>query len=128
MSEKPISPSRQHIIEDMNLCNFGEKTRDAYPARQESTAFLGGRLGALIGTPIGPFERTLCAAADLLHDLVRINRADQLRNALDDRASSALRRGTCDYSRSADFVGVTPNQSALFRIGRKAKICASTEQ
>jgi hypothetical protein len=32
MSEKPISPLRQRMIENMNLPNFGEKTRNDYTA------------------------------------------------------------------------------------------------
>ena len=30
MSEKPISPLRQRMIEDMTVRNFGEKTRNDY--------------------------------------------------------------------------------------------------
>jgi hypothetical protein len=30
MSEKPISPLRQRMIEDMSVRNFGEKTRNDY--------------------------------------------------------------------------------------------------
>jgi hypothetical protein len=57
MSEKPISPPRQRMIEDMNLRNFGEKTRDDYIRHVKNfTAFLGGRLWALTDTPIGPFR------------------------------------------------------------------------
>jgi hypothetical protein len=34
MSEKPISPPRQRMIEDMSLRNFGEKTRNDYIRNQ----------------------------------------------------------------------------------------------
>ena len=30
MSEKPISPLRQRMLEDMTVRNFGEKTRNDY--------------------------------------------------------------------------------------------------
>ena len=36
MSEKPISPLRRRMIEDMTVRNYVEKTRNAlYPARQD---------------------------------------------------------------------------------------------
>jgi hypothetical protein len=42
MSEKPISPLRQRMIEDMSLGNFGEKTRNDYIRNVKTfTAFLG---------------------------------------------------------------------------------------
>jgi integrase/recombinase XerD len=42
MSEKPISPLRQRMIEDMSLRNFGEKTRNDYIRHVRTfTAFLG---------------------------------------------------------------------------------------
>ena len=42
MSEKPISPLRQRMIEDMSLRNFGEKTRNDYIRHVRAfTAFLG---------------------------------------------------------------------------------------
>jgi hypothetical protein len=42
MSEKPISPLRQRMIEDMSLRNFGEKTRNDYIRHVKTfTAFLG---------------------------------------------------------------------------------------
>jgi len=34
MSEKPISPLRRRMIEDMTVRNFVEKTQRLYPARQ----------------------------------------------------------------------------------------------
>ena len=41
MSEKPISPLRQRMIEDMSLRNFGEKTRNDYIRHVRAfTAFL----------------------------------------------------------------------------------------
>ena len=42
MSEEPISPLRQRMIEDMSLRNFGEKTRHDYIRHVRTfTAFLG---------------------------------------------------------------------------------------
>jgi hypothetical protein len=42
MSEKPISPLRQRMIEDMSLRNFVEKTRNNYIRHVRTfTAFLG---------------------------------------------------------------------------------------
>src|SRR5262245_327525 len=42
MSEKPISPLRQRMIEDMTVRNFGEKTRNDYIRQVKTfTAFLG---------------------------------------------------------------------------------------
>ena len=42
MSEKPISPLRQRMIEDMTVRNFGEKTRNDYIRHVKTfTAFLG---------------------------------------------------------------------------------------
>src|SRR6202051_5080587 len=42
MSEKPISPLRQRMIEDMSVRNFGEKTRNDYIRHVRIfTAFLG---------------------------------------------------------------------------------------
>ena len=42
MSEKPISPLRQRMLEDMDVRNFGEKTRSDYIRHvQTFTAFLG---------------------------------------------------------------------------------------
>ena len=42
MSEKPISPLRQRMIEDMSVRNFGEKTRNDYIRHVKTfTAFLG---------------------------------------------------------------------------------------
>jgi Phage integrase, N-terminal SAM-like domain len=42
MSEKPISPLRQRMIEDMTVRNFGEKTRNDYIRHVRTfTAFLG---------------------------------------------------------------------------------------
>jgi hypothetical protein len=42
MSEKPISPLRQRMMEDMSLRNFGEKTRNDYIRHVKTfTAFLG---------------------------------------------------------------------------------------
>ena len=42
MSEKPISPLRQRMIEDMSVRNFGEKTRNDYIRHVRTfTAFLG---------------------------------------------------------------------------------------
>jgi hypothetical protein len=32
MSEKPISPLRQRMLEDMSVRNFGEQTRNDYTA------------------------------------------------------------------------------------------------
>ena len=41
MSEKPISPLRQRMIEDMTVRNFVEKTRDDYIRQVRTfTAFL----------------------------------------------------------------------------------------
>ncbi len=45
MSEKPISPLRQRMIEDMSVRNFGEKTRNDYIRHVRTfTAFLGRSL------------------------------------------------------------------------------------
>src|SRR5213592_4927083 len=42
MSEKPISPLRQRMIEDMSVRNFGEKTRNDYIRHVRTfTAFIG---------------------------------------------------------------------------------------
>ena len=42
MSQKPISPLRRRMIEDMTVRNFVEKTRDDYIRHVETfTAFLG---------------------------------------------------------------------------------------
>ena len=42
MSEKPISPLRQRMIEDMSVRNFVEKTRNDYIRQVKAfTAFLG---------------------------------------------------------------------------------------
>src|SRR5258706_15541287 len=42
MSEKPISPLRRRMIEDMSVRNFVEKTRNAYIRHVRTfTAFLG---------------------------------------------------------------------------------------
>ena len=42
MSEKPISPLRRRMIEDMSVRNFVEKTRNDYIRRVKTfTAFLG---------------------------------------------------------------------------------------
>ena len=42
MSEKPISPLRRRMIEDMTVRNFGEKTRNDYIRHVKTfTAFLG---------------------------------------------------------------------------------------
>ena len=42
MSEKPISPLRQRMIEDMSVRNFVEKTRNDYIRHVRTfTAFLG---------------------------------------------------------------------------------------
>jgi integrase/recombinase XerD len=42
MSEKPISPLRRRVIEDMTVRNFVEKTRNDYIRHVRSfTAFLG---------------------------------------------------------------------------------------
>src|SRR5262249_61493483 len=42
MSEKPISPLRQRMIEDMTVRNFVEKTRNDYVRQVKTfTAFLG---------------------------------------------------------------------------------------
>src|SRR5437660_3677358 len=42
MSDKPISPLRQHMIEDMTVRNFVEKTRNDYIRHVRTfTAFLG---------------------------------------------------------------------------------------
>ncbi len=42
MSEKPISPLRQRMIEDMTVRNFGEKTRNDYIRHVKTfTTFLG---------------------------------------------------------------------------------------
>ena len=42
MSEQPISPLRQRMIEDMTVRNFIEKTRDDYIRHVKTfTAFLG---------------------------------------------------------------------------------------
>ena len=42
MSEKPFSPLRRHMIEDMTVRNFVEKTRNDYILHVRTfTAFLG---------------------------------------------------------------------------------------
>ena len=42
MSEKPISPLRQRMIEDMTVRNFVEKTRNDYIRQVKTfTSFLG---------------------------------------------------------------------------------------
>ena len=45
MSEKPISPLRRRMIEDMSVRNFVEKTRNDYIRHVRTfTAFLGRRI------------------------------------------------------------------------------------
>jgi hypothetical protein len=42
MSEKPISPLRQRMLEDMTMRNFGGKTRNDYIRHVKTfTAFIG---------------------------------------------------------------------------------------
>ena len=85
MNEKPISPLRQRMIEDMSVRNFVEKTRNNYIRHVKTfTAFLGrspetatpeylGRL-ELHQTQTGPastdnYQRRGCGAAFLLASL-----------------------------------------------------------
>jgi len=52
MSEKPISPLRRRMIEDMMVRNFVEKTRNDYIRQVRTfTAFLGR---SPAGRPFGP--------------------------------------------------------------------------
>ena len=45
MSEKPISPLRRRMVEDMTVRNFAEKTRNDYIRHVRTfTAFLGRRI------------------------------------------------------------------------------------
>ena len=61
MSEKPISPLRQRMIEDMTVRSFGEKTRNDYIRRVKTfTAFLGPSSGA---RPIQPGLRTFVGSS-----------------------------------------------------------------
>src|SRR6266478_2643466 len=61
------------------------------------------------------FETALRAAARLLHDLVRVDRAAQLGDAFDARARGALGGNAGGCHRCADFVGVAPGERALAR-------------
>jgi hypothetical protein len=55
MSEKPISPLRRRMIEDMSLRNFGEKTRNDYIRHVKTfTAFLGRSPATAISTLHSP--------------------------------------------------------------------------
>src|SRR5262249_30461751 len=61
------------------------------------------------------FETALRAAARLLHDLVRVDRAAQLGDAFDARPRGSLGGNACNCHRRADFVGVAPGQRAFAR-------------
>src|SRR5215510_10427589 len=60
-------------------------------------------------------ETALRAAARLLHDLVRVDRAPQLGDAFDARARGALGGNAGGCHRRADFVGFAPGQRAFAR-------------
>src|SRR5215471_19694267 len=73
----------------------------------------GARAGAARLLP--RFETALRAAARLLHDLVRVDRAAQLGDAFDARARGALGGNAGGCHGCADFVGFAPGQRALAR-------------
>src|SRR5215470_17761982 len=73
----------------------------------------GARAGAAPSLP--RFETALRAAARLLHDLVRVDRAPQLGDAFDARARGALGGNAGGCHRRADFVGVASGERALAR-------------
>src|SRR6516164_1260989 len=60
-------------------------------------------------------ETALRAAARLLHDLVRVDRAAQLGDAFDARTRGALGGNAGGCHRCADFVGFAPGQRAFAR-------------
>src|SRR5262245_60622021 len=59
------------------------------------------------------FEAALGAAARLLHDLVRVDRAPQLGDAFDARAGGPLGGNACGRRGCADFVGFAPGQRSF---------------
>src|SRR6266536_430883 len=82
MSEKPISPLRRRMIEDMTVRNFGEKTRNDYIRHVRTfTAFLGRSPDTATAEDLRPLpaasvedrgasadhQRFGCGAALLLH-------------------------------------------------------------
>src|SRR5262249_6710467 len=73
----------------------------------------GARAGAARLLP--RFETALRAAARLLHDLVRVDRAAQLGDAFDARARGALGGNAGGCHGCADFVGFAPGQRAFAR-------------
>ena len=69
MSEKPISPLRQRMLEDMTVRNFGEKTRNDYIRHVKTfTAFFDRPPDAATAEDLRRFQlhqrRTRRAAAD----------------------------------------------------------------
>src|ERR1700724_3256564 len=57
MSEKPISPLRRRMIEDMSVRKFGEKTRHDYIRHVESFAkFLGRSLDTATGEDLRRYQ------------------------------------------------------------------------
>jgi integrase/recombinase XerD len=57
MSEKPISPLRRRMIEDMTVRNFVEKTRNDYIRHvRASTAFLGRSPDTATGEDLRGFQ------------------------------------------------------------------------
>src|SRR5215470_16161025 len=71
----------------------------------------GARAGAARLLP--RFETALRAAARLLHDLVRVERAAQLGDAFDARAGRALGGDAGSRGRREDFVGFAPGERAF---------------
>jgi hypothetical protein len=61
------------------------------------------------------FETALRASARLLHDLVRVYRAAQVRDAFDARACGSLRRNACGRRRGGNFVGFASGQGSFAR-------------
>src|ERR1700756_773356 len=92
MSEKPISPLRQRMIEDMTVRNFVEKTRNDYIRQVKTfTAFLGPDR-----RPSAKHQRLGCGAALLFHRNTRPPRdgpAPHLRAGAAQAASRAKPRG-----------------------------------
>ena len=76
MSEKPISPLRRRMIEDMTVRNFVEKTRNDYIRHVKTlTAFLGRSPDQAIPEDLRRFQRSRGIAGSLS------DRPSDLRNA-----------------------------------------------
>jgi hypothetical protein len=80
MSEKPISPLRQRMIEDMTVRNFGEKTRNDYIRRVKTfTTFLGRSPDtATAEDPTGVRPPTMNGSVLRPHILARSSRSSSL--------------------------------------------------